>query len=173
MVTPAAAKTLISVSEYLHTSYRPDCDYVDGEVQERNLGEYDHAAIQGALIRWFGAHRRDWNIRVVPEQRVQVAPTRFRIPDVCVLSRDLPIEQIITRPPIVCVEILSPEDTLRRTRERVEDYRRFGVGNIWIVDPATRSGFNCRPEGLIAASEFAVAGTPISLSLPELFADLD
>ena len=28
----------VSVEEYLHTSYRPDCDYVDGEVQERNLG---------------------------------------------------------------------------------------------------------------------------------------
>src|SRR5579875_879313 len=27
----------ISVEEYLSTSYRPDCDYVDGEIEERNL----------------------------------------------------------------------------------------------------------------------------------------
>ena len=41
-----ATGTVISVSEYLSTMYRPDCDYVDGEVQERNLGEYDHGKIQ-------------------------------------------------------------------------------------------------------------------------------
>jgi hypothetical protein len=35
-----------SLSEYLQTSYHPDRDYVDGEVQERNLGEFDHAAVQ-------------------------------------------------------------------------------------------------------------------------------
>ncbi len=35
-----ATKALIPVSEYLRTSYSPDCDYVDGEVQERNLGEH-------------------------------------------------------------------------------------------------------------------------------------
>jgi hypothetical protein len=40
----------ISVEEYLSTSYRPDCDYVDGLVEERNLGEYDHAAVQSALL---------------------------------------------------------------------------------------------------------------------------
>jgi hypothetical protein len=34
-----ATNVLIPVSEYLKTSYSPDCDYVDGEVQERNLGE--------------------------------------------------------------------------------------------------------------------------------------
>jgi len=33
-----SSTTLISVQEYIATSYRPDCDYVDGEVRERNLG---------------------------------------------------------------------------------------------------------------------------------------
>jgi len=37
---------MISVQEYLATSYRPDCDYVDGRVEERNLGEYNHAKLQ-------------------------------------------------------------------------------------------------------------------------------
>jgi len=31
----------VSVREYLTTSYRPDCDYVDGRIEERNVGEYD------------------------------------------------------------------------------------------------------------------------------------
>lgn len=169
--TPTAHR--LTVSEYLRSVFRPDCDYIDGEIQERNLGEYDHAAVQAALISWFRNHRTEWGIRVVPEQRVQVSPTRFRVPDICVLSRELPIEQIITRPPILCIEILSPEDTLHRTRERVEDYQRFGVKNVWIVDPATHQGYDCQPQGMLNAQAFAVEGTPIRLVLAELFADLD
>ncbi len=99
--------SLIPVEEYLATSYRPDCDYVDGEVQVRNLGEYEHATIQKSLILWFGNREMEWNIRVLPEQRLQVSPRRFRVPDVMVLRRDQPIEQIFTRPPLVIVEILS------------------------------------------------------------------
>src|SRR5271168_414335 len=70
---------LISVSEYLHTSYSPDCDYVDGLVMERNVGEWDHADLQGAFVTYFRTRRKQWNIQAVPECRVQVAPTRFRI----------------------------------------------------------------------------------------------
>ena len=29
----------VSLQEYLETSYRPDCDYLDGELLERNVGE--------------------------------------------------------------------------------------------------------------------------------------
>jgi hypothetical protein len=36
--------TLISLEEYLHTSYHPDCDFVDDHIEERTLGESDHAA---------------------------------------------------------------------------------------------------------------------------------
>ena len=44
-----STKSLISVAEYLNTSYRPDCDYVNGEVRERNLGEMEHARLQTGI----------------------------------------------------------------------------------------------------------------------------
>src|SRR5271157_6074979 len=116
-----ASSTLISVSEYLKNGYRPDCDYVDGRIEERNVGEHDHSALQKALMLWFGKHEQDWNIEVLPEQRMQVSPTRFRVPDVCLVSADQPVEQILTHPPLACIEILTPEDTMRRMQERVED----------------------------------------------------
>jgi Uma2 family endonuclease len=165
-----ASITLISVSEYLKKGYRPDCDYVDGRVEERNVGEHDHAALQAALILWFGQRQQEWNIEVLPEQRIQISPARFRVPDVCLVSLDQPVEQVLTRPPLACIEILSPEDTLRRMRERVEDYRQLGVRNIWILDPATKKGFDCRPSGWLNATEFEIENTPIRLALPELFA---
>ncbi len=77
--------TLVSLSEYLRTTYDPDCDFLEGEVRERNMGEQPHAHVQGILTRIFGNHRREWNVRALPEQRVQVRPNRFRIPDLCVV----------------------------------------------------------------------------------------
>jgi hypothetical protein len=75
----------MSVEEYLASSFRPDCDYVDGQLEERNFGEFDHARLQTAIAAYFYSRRKEWNITVVVEQRVQVSPTRFRIPDVCVV----------------------------------------------------------------------------------------
>ena len=165
-----SSATLISVSEYLKSSYRPDCDYVDGRVEERSVGEHDHAALKAELIFWFRQHREEWNIEVLPEQRVQVSPTRFRVPDVCLVSLDQPVEQILSRPPLACIEILSPEDTMRRMQERIEDYRQLGVAHIWILDPGTRRGYDCRPSGWLEAAEFGIANTPIRLVLSEIFA---
>src|SRR6266446_6344575 len=108
-----ASRTLISVEEYLRTSYRPDCDYVDGEVVERNMGEYDHSRPQGRTLVYLMSREERWGITAVPEQRVQVSATRFRIPDVCVVL-GTPTEQIFTKPPFLCVEILSPEDRMIR-----------------------------------------------------------
>src|SRR5947209_12269615 len=158
----------MTVSEYLNSSYSPDRDFVDGRIEERNLGEHDHAAVQAALVLWFGQHQDEWHIEVLPEQRIRISPTRFRVPDICLVSLDEPVEQILTKPPLACIEILSPEDTLRRMQERVDDYRRFGVANIWILDPATQRGYDCQASGFLDTTEFKIPNTPIRLVLPEL-----
>jgi Uma2 family endonuclease len=71
------------------------------------------------LLHWFRLNQKEWNIRVHPELRVQVASTRFRVPDVTVLDRSRPIEQIITYPPLAVFEVLSPEDTVRRLKRKL------------------------------------------------------
>ena len=161
--------TSISISEYLKSSYSPDRDFVDGRVEERNVGEHDHAAVQAALVLWFGEHQNDWRIEVLPEQRMRISGTRYRVPDICLVSLEEPVEQILTRPPLACIEILSPEDTLRRMQERVDDYRDFGVPNIWILDPASQKGYDCTSSGFLEATEFSISGTPITLVLAQLF----
>ena len=125
----------VSIEEYLHTVYKPDCDYVDGEIEERAVGEYDHATWQTALIMFFSPRQKEWGVRVLPELRVRVAPRRVRIPDVCLLSRTAPIEQVITHPPLAVFEILSPEDRMVRVLERLADFEGVGVGAIWVIDP--------------------------------------
>jgi Uma2 family endonuclease len=140
--------TQISVAEYLATAYSPDCDYVDGQVLERNLGEFDHSSLQMAVSAYFYARRKQWGITVVPEQRVQVNSTRFRIPDVCVVLGD-PGEQVFTKPPFICIEVLSPDDRMSRVEARLDDYLAMGVPNVWLLDPQTRRAYTATiAEGL-------------------------
>jgi Uma2 family endonuclease len=165
----------VSVEEYLHTVYEPECDYVDGQIEERNVGEYDHGLLQLWLGTLFMNHRSDWNVRVVTDVRTQVKFTRYRCPDVLVLRADAPREQILTHPPLIAIEILSPEDRLSRFRVKIEDYIAFGVENIWIIDPATRSAMTADRFGMhpVESGELAVHETPIRVDLKELFAELD
>jgi Uma2 family endonuclease len=145
-MTPVDA--LVTVEEYLHTVYRPDCDYVDGEVVDRNVGEKDHADAQGEIFFNLRLRRAEWNVYPVQEARVQVLPTRYRVPDISVFVRPEPKEQIFTRPPFLCVEILSPEDRMSRMQERIDDYLTFGVEYVWVVDPQTHRAWIYRREGM-------------------------
>ncbi len=67
---------LIPVSEYLSASYEHDCDYIDGELQERSLGETSHSFLQTIVAAIFHAHRHAWSVVAGVEHRVQVGPTR-------------------------------------------------------------------------------------------------
>jgi Uma2 family endonuclease len=166
---------VVSIEEYLSTSYRPDCDYVDGEVRERNVGEYDHGRLQARLAIWFGIHERDWHVRVSAEQRVRVRSGRYRIPDVCVIDWDQPIEPVFTAPPLIFIEVLSKDDSLRGIRERVDDYLNFGVPNVWILDPVLRKAYVCTPTGFQEpeGGVLRAGGSPVHLPLAEIFAELD
>jgi len=130
--------TLVPVDEYLATSYRPDREYIDGQVLERNAGEWDHSKLQMLVSAYLYNRRHELGIHVAPEQRVQVQPTRFRVPDVCVVSGKEPSEQILTSPPFLCVEILSKDDRMSEMQERIDDYLSFGVRYVWLVDPRTK-----------------------------------
>ena len=171
-MTPAA---LVSVSEYLNTNYRPDQEMLEGQLVARNVGEYDHSNLQGALIAFMRQRQREWNIRVLPQQRLQVSPTRFRVPDVCVISREQALEPVFSRPPLLCIEVLSKDDTLRSMQDRIDDYRAFGVDHIWVLDPVKRRAYVCmhgdfrEPEGEI----LEVSLSPIRIPLRDLFSDLD
>jgi Uma2 family endonuclease len=148
-----AVGSLVSVAEYLNTSYRPDRDYVDGEVRERNLGEFEHGNTQARILIWLGTHYPQLMDRLAAEQRVQVRQERFRIPDVCVASGDEPREQIIRTPPTLCVEILSKDDRMAEIMERADDYFRMGVPVCWIIEPVKRRGWVATPEHLFEPAD--------------------
>ncbi len=168
------AAIAIPIEEYLHTVYEPDCDYVEGKLIERNVGEFQHAMLQGILVRYFSELARKLPIRVAPELRMRTGPRRFRIPDVCVMRKSQRPEPVLSQPPFLCIEILSPEDRMSRVIERVKEYLAFGVNHVWIVDPDTRTGYSyATDEGREVRDRLETSDPEISVGLPELFAELD
>ena len=158
----------VPVEEYLRSSYEPDAEYVDGEVEERAVGEVDHAAWQAAIQRWFFAHDREWNIVVFPELRVQVSPSRFRVPDVAILNFDRPAEQIITHAPIAVFEILSPEDTVLKVRRKLADYAKMGIPQIWVIDPEDGASLRYLDGELLRGEVFEEPSRGISFRIEEI-----
>jgi Uma2 family endonuclease len=172
----SAAMTQLSLEEYLHTSYHPDCDFVDGRIEERNVGETKHGLLQVEVAFWFRTHKSEWNIRVITELRTRVGRTRIRIPDVTVARDDEAMrEQVRTTPPLIAIEILSPEDRMNRMIVRLEDYLAMGVENLWMLDPLERIAYTYTSTGLRLAEgpRLTVADSPIYLDLPEIFSALD
>ena len=171
----ATAPPLLSIEEYLRTSYHPDADYVDGEIEERNLGEYEHARLQFIIAAIFARHERDWNMRGLIEQRVLVSPDRVRICDVCLIDQGASRERVLRTPPVLCVEILSPEDRLPRAKIVLADYFAMGVRNIWLLDPIRQTAYTFDTHGLqiVNADHLSVGTSPIHLDLMEAFAAID
>ena len=166
---------LVSKEEYLHTTYEPDAEYVDGVIEERCLGEYDHSSWQKALLLWFAKNEKNWNIRVNQELRVQVSPTRFRVPDITVVNRSHPIEQVVTAPPLAGIEILSPEDRIGRVLTKLGDYERMEIGTILVIDPAARQ-FHRYEQGnlrLLREETVPIAGSVATVNWREIEALLD
>jgi Uma2 family endonuclease len=163
----------VSVEEYLKTSYEPDCEYVDGEVIERNVGEIDHGGLQLIIGWWLKSRAKQLGIYAFSDTRVQVAPTRFRVPDV-VVATHRPRGRIFREPPFLCIEILSPEDRVSRTEEKIDDYLRFGVAYVWLIDPRQKRAWSYTRDGRQDAVSALTTSEPrIELPIAELFAELD
>jgi Uma2 family endonuclease len=167
------AHTFIPVELYLHSSYEPDAEYVDGEIEERPPGQLDHASWQAAILYWFAQHAREWKIRELPSLRVKVSPTRYRVPDVTVLDRDRPIEQIITQPPVAVFEVLSPEDTMTRMMRKLNDYSAMGIPQIWVIDPKGPKSWRFENGQLNPSLTFGALGERIHFSISEIEKLLD
>jgi Uma2 family endonuclease len=175
MATLPNSEELWTVREYLRTSWSPDREFVDGRIEERNLGEKEHSIIQRYLTVLFAIKRAEWGVEVFPELRTQTKARNFRVPDVLVVRAGESFERYVTQPPLIAIEILSPEDTMHAVRSKAAEYRQFGVEHIWVVDPEPRIVYRYTSSGLeeVQTGELVVQGTPIRVVLSEMFAELD
>ncbi len=176
-IAPHTLSPTLTLEEYLNTSYRPDCDFVDDHIEERNLGTPKHSLLQMELGFWFRSHRSEWKVRVMGDVRTRTRQTRVRLPDVAVVraeSMDLE-EKAISSPPLIAIEILSPEDRMSRVLPRMEEFLAMGVAHVWLLDPVKRIAYTLTAAGLnqVNVSRLTLPDSPIYLDLPELFSALD
>jgi Uma2 family endonuclease len=149
-----STRVLMDVGEYLHTSFDgPDCEYLDGEVIERNLGELPHGKAQGNIYFLLRLLADRLGILVVPEIRIRISETRYRVADLAVWREGNIGDRIPVVPPFLVVEVLSPEDRLTRVQHMIVEYLAIGVEWIWVVDPIERNAIifsQSNPAGTLA-----------------------
>ena len=167
-----SVQTLISLEEYLNTSYDPDVEYVDGVLVERNVGDWLHSTVQSNLV--FALRSKYPRVYVVPELRSQTRSTRYRLPDVCVLLT-APKTKYLLDAAFLAIEILSEDDRMSKMMDKLEEYDRKGVPNIWLIDPRLRkmAVYSSGVLNEIRGDRIATTGDPrLELTSDEIFQDL-
>ena len=175
MASLSAVPALVSIEEYLASSYEPDLEFVDGVLEEKNIGEWDHGFLQAAISSWFFTHRAEWKVNVAVEYRTRTSKSRVRLPDVCVVRQGEAVERVRVTAPLLVIEILSPEDRPGRVMKRLDDFVAMGVENIWILDPSDRSAATYTRFGMkpVSGDRLEIVRTEIYLEVRETFAALD
>ena len=170
----ATTVATLPIAEYLRTSYTPDADFVDGELEERNVGEYDHSNLQGILYFLFRMNKKLWNVRPIIEQRTRVSESRVRVPDLAVLRGDAPRDPVATVTPLICIEVLSSEDRISRAEEVLADNWRMGVRHVWLFNPTERIAYTYDGKlHVVTEAALTVPETPIRVELEWLFTEMD
>ncbi|MFV2196373.1 Uma2 family endonuclease [Nocardiopsis sp. LOL_012] len=61
--------------------------------------------------------------------------THHRVPDLVVIGADGAEEPYLTRPPLLAVEVVSPESSFRDHYTKRQEYAKFGIPSYWIITP--------------------------------------
>jgi Uma2 family endonuclease len=161
------AGTLISLEEYLSTSYSPDKEYSDGVLVERNVGDNAHARLQALLAAYLIERRKQWRIAVYTELRIRVRTNWYPIPDVCAYSLPAPQERFPSTMPFLWVEILSQDDRMVDVWNKAHELIENGVPNVWIINPNTLESELRTPAGVTQLQDqtLRLADSPIGIPL--------
>jgi Uma2 family endonuclease len=162
------AKTGVSVEEYLRTSF-PDLDreYRDGKLVERSSPDYPHGKVQGLISAFFAALRKTLQVHPCVETRMKLRSGLYLIPDVAVFYPTEP-GRIPENPPLVVIEVLSLDDRLAEVRDKLEEYKTWGVPHVWLVDPHLRRMYTCE-TGLVETQSFKISELGIEVAGTDIF----
>jgi Uma2 family endonuclease len=136
----------MTVEEYLHTSFEnPDKEFRDGELVERGCPDTAHGLAQALLGAFFESARRTHQLFPCFSVRLCICREIYLVPDVAVFYPDEPVVPFPDSPPFLVAEVLSPEECFGRVRDKLEEYRNWGVKHVWLVDPHSKRMYTCDP----------------------------
>jgi Uma2 family endonuclease len=167
-----ATKAEITAEQYLHMTFEHDAEFVRGEIVERAMPDNTHSLIQFLILMAIGRLIQSHPLFPRPELRLRLAPDVYRIPDISVFAGEAPKQSVPSEPPLLAIEILSKDDRHHNLMEKLEEYRVWGVPNIWVVDPLAKRFSVYTERGLQNVSSLALADYPLELTPAALFSDL-
>ena len=173
-----AATTLISLEEYLHTSYEPDMEYADGVLIGRNVGTQLHGLLQTVIGAWLHQLRRKFRFQVFTETRLRMSASgRHYVPDVMVVEHPYERGKVVTDVPAVVFEIKSPDDKLDEVFEKCMDYASLGIPNIIVLDPDHRRQYILANSALQLVTSIVLqlpkSGAELPFPAEQMFAEMD
>lgn len=163
---------------------KPHLEFIRGEVRTKAMPDAYHSCLQTelstALNLWSRRPRIGWTLT---EQRCILetgGESSTLLPDVAWWSvAQLPFlpDGPVRTPPILAIEILSPDDRYGDIQDKVVLYLEACVAVVWVVDPRSRNVTVYRadrgPQVLSPPSELKSEALPgLIVSLQELFAVL-
>jgi len=167
--------TAVPLEEYLRTCYEPDAEYLEGRVVERNVGEWSHSLLQSLIVEVLSLCRRARGFRVLTEQRMRVSiKPRYRIPDILVVPLTYAYERVLTKPPHLAIEIVSPDDEPAEMLAKVGEYLGMGIPYIWVADPYRHRIVQADALGIRESASRVVETDLVgSVDFNDLFAQLE
>lgn len=167
-----ATKALVTAEQYLHMTFEHDAEFVHGEIVERTMPDYLHGRIAFLIAQALVPVGRSHRLYPCFEARMRVAADAYRIPDVAVFAGAEPTQAVPSTPPLLTIEILSKDDRHFDLMVKIEEYRVWGVANIWVVDPYSKRLSLYTAAGLQNVSSLALLDYPFELTPAVLFSDL-
>jgi Uma2 family endonuclease len=122
-------------------------ELVKGEVVVMPNPGLEHGEIQvnvGFLIKSYLKTNKIGRVFVESGVITEHDPDTSRGPDVSYYSKErLPLGKRVVKyndlPPDLCVEVVSPSNTRKELRTKIQEYFAVNVRMVWVVDPDDRS----------------------------------
>lgn len=162
----------MSEEEYLRTSFPGvDREFRDGKVIERGTPDSGHSEVHGNAGACFVSLRRNDGLPFYPRLslRHRVRPGRYLIPDVSVHWPQRPSHPVPSTPPLIVIEILSPDDRMSAVVAKLKEYLDWGVPHVWFVDPHTRVLSVYDRTGLHTVPQFEIPHVNRAMTVAGLF----
>jgi Uma2 family endonuclease len=154
-----AATKLMTAEEFYEWANRPEnrdknCELERGEIVETNLNGRQHGMVCANAVGLLGnftfARRKGYvcsnNAGVIVERN----PDTVRGPDIMLFEDTKRLEDVDLKygeqPPLLAVEVLSPNDTMGKVTRCVQEQLRFGTRLVWVLDPEARNVVVCRAD---------------------------
>jgi Uma2 family endonuclease len=118
-------------------------ELIDGEIVEK-MPTREHAIIVGLVVMWLNTYLWQNNLgyaAVEARHRPPDDDKNNRLPDVSyVADLSKPIERRGSAPyiPDLCIEVKSPDDTVKEMRDKAKFYLQHGARLVWLIFPEQR-----------------------------------